>query len=292
MQIPWTHEAPFSSLLSRKGSASCLPRQDILGLKVDGMDQAKGIQANPQHRAPTRRRACVQEHRTLPRRLFLPGLIVMTFQRLRSRRRLQSLRPSETFHRLVRHETSICRVLRIPSRPRCHGVTLVRKLRFSALHWPSNGVSLQKRGPKASTDDHPSLKNCSIFKILFVSTRTLIAPLRHIASNRYALCTTFTPCRWRSRSMDDQDPAQPVRVYRRSSPPTSRSQFSEFEFRKRTSVKLFRFRFICEKPSLGERKQKKKKKRRLISRGGFVRNLRTMLCTPLDSVECMYVNVM
>ena len=37
MQIPCTHEAPFSSLLSRNGSASCLPRQDILGLKVDGM---------------------------------------------------------------------------------------------------------------------------------------------------------------------------------------------------------------------------------------------------------------
>ena len=41
MQIPCTHEGPFSSLLSRNGSASCLPRQDILGLKVDGMDQAK-----------------------------------------------------------------------------------------------------------------------------------------------------------------------------------------------------------------------------------------------------------
>ena len=46
------------------------------------------------------------------------------------------------FERLVRHETSICRVLQIPSRPRCHGVTLVRKLRFTALYWPSNGVSL------------------------------------------------------------------------------------------------------------------------------------------------------
>ena len=80
--------------------------------------------------------------------------------------------------------------------------------------------------------------------------------------------------------MDDQDPARPVRVHRRS-PPTSRSRFSEFEFRKRTPVKLIRFRFICEKPSLGERQQKTKKKRRLISRGGFVRNLRTMLCTPL-----------
>ena len=37
MQIPCTHGAPFSSLLSRNGS--CLPRQDILGL-VDGIDQA------------------------------------------------------------------------------------------------------------------------------------------------------------------------------------------------------------------------------------------------------------
>ena len=38
MQIPCFHEAPFSSLLSLNGS--CLPRQDVLGLKVDGMDQA------------------------------------------------------------------------------------------------------------------------------------------------------------------------------------------------------------------------------------------------------------
>ena len=114
------------------------------------------IQADPQHRSPTRRRACVQEHSTLPRRLSLPGLIVMTFQRLSSRRILQSLRPSETFQRLVRYETSICRVLQIPSCPRCHGVTLVRKLRFTALYWPSHGEGLQKRKPKASTDDHPS----------------------------------------------------------------------------------------------------------------------------------------
>ena len=130
-----------------------------------------GIQANAQHRAPTRRRACVQEHSTLPRRLSLPGLIVMTFQRLSSRRRLQSLRPSETFQRLVRHETSICRVLQFqvvldatvsPSR-------LVRKLRFTALYWPSNGVSLQKRRPKLLQTTTPALKNCSILKILFFS---------------------------------------------------------------------------------------------------------------------------
>ena len=64
-------------------------------------------------------------------------------------------------------------------------------------------------------------------------------------------------------------------------PATSRSQF-QFECRKRTPVKLIRFRFICKKTSLGERiKAKREKKRRLIFRGGFVHNLRTMLCTPL-----------
>ena len=36
MQIPCAHAAPFSSLLSCNGS--CLPRQDILGLEVDGID--------------------------------------------------------------------------------------------------------------------------------------------------------------------------------------------------------------------------------------------------------------
>ena len=38
MQIPCAHAAPFSSLLSCNGS--CLPRQDILGLEVDGIDHA------------------------------------------------------------------------------------------------------------------------------------------------------------------------------------------------------------------------------------------------------------
>ena len=68
------------------------------------------------------------------------------------------------------------------------------------------------------------------------------------------------------------------------SPATSRSQF-QFECCKRTPVKLIRFRFICKKTSLGGRKQKRKKKHRLIFRGGFVRNLRTMLCTPLRERE-------
>ena len=131
-----------------------------------------GTQADPQHRAPTRRRGCVQEHSTLPRRLSLPGLIVMTFQRLSSRRRLQSLRPLETFQRRVRHEMSICRVLQIPSRPPCHGVTLVRKLRFTALYWPSNGVHrcvFKNEGLKLLQTTTQASKNCSIFKILFFS---------------------------------------------------------------------------------------------------------------------------
>ena len=98
MQIPCTHGAPFSSLLSRNGS--CLPLQNILGLEVDGMDQAAAYctgRSTPSCAHETAN-ACVREHSrsTLPRRLSFPGLIVMTFQRLSSRR-IQSSRPSETF---------------------------------------------------------------------------------------------------------------------------------------------------------------------------------------------------
>ena len=98
MQIPSTHGAPFSSLLSRNGS--CLPLQNILGLEVDGMDQAAAYRTgrSTPSCAHETANACVREHSrsTLPRRLSLPGLIVMTFQRLSSRR-IQSSRPSETF---------------------------------------------------------------------------------------------------------------------------------------------------------------------------------------------------
>ena len=88
MKIPCTHEAPFSSLLSRNGS--CLPRQDILGLEGDGMAQAAAYctgRSTPSCAHETAN-ACVREPSTLPRRMSLPGLIVMTFQRLSSRRRL------------------------------------------------------------------------------------------------------------------------------------------------------------------------------------------------------------
>ena len=84
MKIPCTHAAPFSSLLSRNGC--CLPRQDILlllGLEVDGMDQAAayctGIPVSTPSCAHEMANACVREHSTFPRRLSLPGLIGMTF---------------------------------------------------------------------------------------------------------------------------------------------------------------------------------------------------------------------
>ena len=164
---PWG-SFPLSSVPQRQLSASARHS----GTQSWRHGSGCGIQGDPHHRAPKRWRACVQEHSTLPRRLSLPGLIVMTFQRLSSRRRLQSLRPSETFQRLVRHEVSTCRVLQIPSRPRCHGVTLVRKLRFTALYWPSNGVHrwvFKNEGLKLPQTTTQALKNCSIFKILFFS---------------------------------------------------------------------------------------------------------------------------
>ena len=231
----------------------------------------------------------MQEHSTLPRRLSLPGLIVITFHRLSSRRRLQSLRPSETFQRLVRHETSICRVLQIPSRPRCHGVTLVRKLRFTALYWPSNGVSLQKRTPKASTDDHPSTQKLHYLDSFPFDSLALIATLRHIASTT----RTAMPCAPRSHpASGDRDPDgwPGPRPTRPRPPPQFSSNFTIAIFWVRVSQKN-----VCQTHShlihLWEtkprwEKAKKKKKRRLISRGGFVRNLRTMLCTPL-SVQCV-----
>ena len=76
-------------------------------------------------------------------------------------------------------------------------------------------------------------------------------------------------------AMDDQDPAQPVRVHRRSSPPTSRSRVSEFEFRKRTSVKLIRTRFICGKSSQEKAKKKKKKKKKKKTQVDLSRGVRS-----------------
>ena len=189
----------------------------------------------------------------------------MTVQRLSSRRRLQSLRPSETFQRLVRHETSICRVLQIPSRPRCHGVTLVRKLRFTALYWPSNGGSLQKGRPKASADDHPStqkVKNCSIFKIIFFSLVCCATSLRrreppclvhHVHTLPLAIAI----------AMDDQDPAQPVRVHRRAAVllQLHDRDFLSSSFAKERLSNSFAFdSFVRNQASMGESKKKKERK--------------------------------
>ena len=184
----------------------------------------------------------------------------MTFQKS-SRRRPQedpNPRDPQTLF-LVRPETKSCpgsANSKSSSTALAHGVTPVRKRRFTALYWPSNGVSLQKRRPKASTDDRPSTRTL-LFSFLFDS-RALIATLRHIASTtRTALCLVHHVHTWPlAIAIDDPDHVQPVRRPC-SSPPISRSRF-QFEFRKRTPVKLICFRFICEKTSLGERNQKKK----------------------------------
>ena len=86
----------LSSVPQRQLSASA----DILGLEVDGMDQAAAYCSCTGRSTPScaneTANACVREHSTLPRRVSLSGLIVMAFQRLSSRR-IQSSRPSETF---------------------------------------------------------------------------------------------------------------------------------------------------------------------------------------------------
>ena len=203
------------------------------------------------HRAPTRWHGCVQEQSALPRRLSLPGLIVMTFQKS-SRRRPNPRNPQTLL--LVRPETSSCRVLQIPSRPR--GVTPVRKRRFTALYWPSNGVSLQKRRPKASTDDRPSTRTL-LFSFLFDS-RALIATLRHIASTtQTALCPVHT---WPlAIAIDDPDPVQPVRRPF-SSPPISDLGIPVRVSQKNACQTHFLSIHLWENKPRWEKPKKKKKK--------------------------------
>ena len=156
-------------------------------------------------RAPTRRRACVQEHSAFPRRLSLPGFIVMTFQMLSSRR-FQSSRPSQTFACPAWDErvfAGFCKFQVVLDASLAHGVILLSKPRFTALYWPSTVKLFKYKGqkPKASSDDRPSTR-----KLLFslhLDSRALIATLRHIASTTRTakLCTMFIPSLWRSRSI-------------------------------------------------------------------------------------------
>ena len=126
--VRWELAWRFHVLMRLLSDLFCPQRQLSASARHSGTQSWRhgsgyGIQADPQHRVPTRRRAWVQEPSTLPRRLSLPGLIVMTFQRLSSRRRLQSLRPWETFQRLVRDEMSIWWGFansKSSAMPRCH----------------------------------------------------------------------------------------------------------------------------------------------------------------------------
>ena len=146
---------------------------------------------------------CVRarEHSTFPRRLSLPGLTVMTFQRLSSRR-IQSSQPSQTFACPAwdgRVFAGFCK----SSSTLAHGVTQLHKPRFTAVTCvilAVNGETLQKRRPKASTDDRPRTRKL-LFSFLF-NSRALIATLRHIASTT----RTAMPCAPRSyQAFGDRD---------------------------------------------------------------------------------------
>ena len=137
--------------------------------------------------------------------------------------------------------------------PRCHSGP-----QDFQSYWPSNGVSLQNRGLTLLQTTNQSLENC----FFLFDSRALIATLRHIASTTRTALSCAPHSHLACGDRNDRTPPNPsaaVAVLR--SPATSRSRF-QFECRKITPLKLIRFRFICEKTSLGERKQKKKRKER------------------------------
>ena len=78
MQIPCTHEAPFTARLSSvpQPQLSALTRHS--GTRSWRHGSGCGILADLHYRAPTRRRACVREHSDVAQ--SLPSLIVMTFE--------------------------------------------------------------------------------------------------------------------------------------------------------------------------------------------------------------------
>ena len=96
----------------------------------------------------------------------LPSLIVMTFREVEFKKMtpiLRELQSSETFAWPAWNESLSCSA--IPSRPRrlpkasLWSVNRDRQRRSRC--WTSNDVSLQKRRPKASTDDRQAHENCS-----------------------------------------------------------------------------------------------------------------------------------
>ena len=158
MKIPCTHGAPFSSLLSRNGS--CLPRQDILGLEVDGMDQAAayrqiytivhprdGVRASTQYVAQTI--VPSRSHRyNVPEVEIKKNSILVTLGDF-------------CLFGLRRVFAGFCKFqVVLDASPTVSLCFINRDLQPSI---PAvNGVTLQKRRPKASTDDRPSTR-----KLLF-----------------------------------------------------------------------------------------------------------------------------
>ena len=147
-----------------------------------------------------------------------------------------------------------------------HGVTLLHKPRFTALYWPSTVKLFKNEGQKLLQTTAQELENCSFlfFSFRWSGSNRDPAPHRFDDANRYALCTTFIPCLWRSRSMTRTPPnssAALALAVLLCSPPTSRSRF-HFACRKITPVKLIRIRFICEETNRGLREKAKKKKKK------------------------------
>ena len=259
----WT---PFSSLLSRNGS--CLPRQDILqflGLEVDGMDQAAAYctgRSTPSCAHETAN-ACVWEHS-----IRSPDDCPFQVSSLwRSRGWVQEeFNPRDPRRLLlVRPETGICRVLQIPSRPRRLLTVSLCSINRDLQRQPStvNGETLQKRRPKASTDDRPSTRKL-LFSFLFDS-RALIATQRRIASTTQ----TAMPCAPRSYlAFGDRDRWPGPRLTR---PPPLHLQFSsvllqlhdrDFSSRVAKECLLNSFAsdsFVRKQTSVRESKKKKKK---------------------------------
>ena len=162
MQIQCTHEAPFTARLSSVPQPQLSASTRHSGTRSWRHGSGCGILADLHYRAPTRQRACVRartQWRWTQNTVTLPSpdpsLIVMTFRRLSSRRWLHSW---ETFACLKRAFVVLCK-LQVVLHACPRQVVLVRKPRLTASRcWTSNGVCLQKRRPKASTDDRPNTR--------------------------------------------------------------------------------------------------------------------------------------
>ena len=193
----------------------------------------------------------------------LPSLIVMTLRRLSSRRWLQS---SEIFACPAWNEYLSCSAN--SKSTLAQKVTLVRKPRLTASRcWTSNGVSLQKRRPKAPTDDRPSTRKL-LFSFNSRRSNRDTAPHRFDDANRHALCITFTPFGDRDLDIDDptRTPPNPSAAVA-DLPQLQDRNFSSSVAKERLSNSFAFDSFVRKQASVGESKKRKKKTQVDFSRG-------------------------